>query len=621
VAGVEPARHAAVSQVLRLLSFARPYKFRVILTVVFSLLYAGLITGRAYLVAPLFNDVLAPASVHAQDVWERLTGDEEQPRISDEEAQEQRARIAEDVRETFWRLVGIGVLLVLLLPVVHWVRDYMGEWVMTRMAVDMQIRLGDKLLRLPLLHHTANRRGDAVARVTNDTIVANRAQSLVFGEAIQEGASLIAALIGSFVVSWQLALVVVLGGPPLTSVLRIFGKRIRVTARKRQEQITELMQRLLQILGGIRVIKAFDAQELERDVYQREALLYFKRSIKVVRNRVLARSATEFLGQATMVGTVFLGLSALINGWWRLTAGELIAFLAISATAYRPTKNLMRLWTSVQDALPASARIFEVLDLAEETPDRPDARALARVECGIRYRGVHFSYGREAVLRGVDLEIRAGELVALVGRTGAGKSTLADLLMRFHDPERGSVEIDGIDLRDVRRESLRRLVSMVSQDPFLFDTTLLENIRYGRPDASLDEVIAAARAAHAHEFIEKLPLGYETQAGDIGAQLSGGQRQRVTIARALLRDPQVLIFDEATSALDAKAEQAVQEAIRTLMQGRTVLVIAHRLSTVQRADRIAVLDGGRIVAIGTHDEVLAQNPLYQELVRLQLGPS
>jgi subfamily B ATP-binding cassette protein MsbA len=489
------------------------------------------------------------------------------------------------------------------------------------MAVDMQIRLGDKLLRLPLLHHTANRRGDAVARVTNDTIVANRAQSLVFGEAIQEGASLIAALIGSFVVSWQLALVVILGGPPLTAVLRVFGKRIRVTARKRQEQITELMQRLLQMLGGIRVIKAFDAQELERGVYRREAMLYFKRSIKVVRNRVLARSATEFLGQATMVGTVFLGLSALINGWWGLTAGELIAFLAISATAYRPTKNLMRLWTSVQDALPASVRIFEVLDLPEEAPDRPDARAIARVERGIRYRDVHFSYGREAVLRGIDLEIRAGELVALVGRTGAGKSTLADLLMRFHDPERGSVEIDGIDLRDVRRESLRRLVSMVSQDPFLFDTTLLENIRYGRPDASLDEVIAAARAAHAHEFIEKLPLGYQTQAGDVGAQLSGGQRQRVTIARALLRDPQVLIFDEATSALDAKAEQVVQEAIRTLMQGRTVLVIAHRLSTVQSADRIAVLDGGRIAAVGTHEEVLARSPLYQELVRLQLGPS
>jgi len=615
------ARRTTTAQIWRLLSFARPYLFRVTLTVVFSLLYAAGVTGRAWLARPLFDDVLAPASVNAKDVFRQITGDEDRPEVSSEEVERQRARIDAQVRDAFWQLVGIGLMLVLLLPVMHWVRDYMGEWVMTRMAVDMQIRLGEKLLRLPLSHHTANRRGDAVARVTNDTMVANRAQSLVFGEAIQEGASLLGGLIGSVVVSWQLALVVIVGGPPLTSVLRVFGRRIRITARKRQEQITELMQRLLQILGGIRVIKAFDAHDLERGVYEREALLYFKRSIKVARNRVLARSATEFLGQVTMVGTVFLGMTALINGWWGMTPGDLIAFLAISATTYRPTKNLMRLWTAVQDALPASARIFEVLDLPEETPDRAQARVITRIEHGIHYRDVYFSYGREEVLRGIDLEIRAGEMVALVGKTGAGKSTLADLLMRFHDPQQGAVEIDGIDLRDVRRDSLRKLVSMVSQDPFLFDTTLLENIRYGKPDASLDEVISAARAANAHEFIEKLPRGYETQAGDLGAQLSGGQRQRVTIARALLRDPQVLIFDEATSALDAKAEQAVQAATRTLMQGRTVLVIAHRLSTVQSADRIAVLDGGRIVAAGSHDEVLAQSPLYQELVRLQLGPA
>jgi subfamily B ATP-binding cassette protein MsbA len=614
-----PVRPETSANVWRLLSFARPYLGRVLLTVVFSVIYAAGLTGRAYLVKPVFDDVLAPMAVQGSDVWDKLTAGGAEPAVSRDVVEAQRAQIETKVRENFWQLVAVGVLLILALPLVHWVRDYTGEWVMTRMAVDMQIRLGEKLLRLPLSHHTTSRRGDAVARVTSDTIVANRAQSLVFGEAIQDVAITLLALAGSIVVSWQLALTVILAGPPLTAVLRIFGKRIRVSARRRQQQVTELMQRLLQILGGIRVIKAFDAGALERETYRREALLYFRRSLKVVRNRVLSRSVTEFLSQTSMVGSVFLGLTALINGWWGLTAGDLVAFLAISAMTYRPTKNLMRLWTAVQDALPASARIFELLDLPEETADRPDARDLTRIERSIRYRDVHFSYGREPVLCGVDLEIRSGELVALVGRTGAGKSTLADLLLRFHDPDRGSVEVDGVDLRDVRRESLRRLISVVSQDPFLFDTTLLENIRYGRPGASQGEVVEAARAAHAHEFIEKLPLGYETQAGDLGAQLSGGQRQRVTIARALLRDPQVLIFDEATSALDAKAEQVVQEAIRTLMQGRTVLVIAHRLSTVQSADRIAVLDGGRIAAIGTHAQVLAESALYQELVRLQLG--
>jgi subfamily B ATP-binding cassette protein MsbA len=613
-----PAEH--VSNVWRLLSFARPYLGRVLLTVVFSLLYGAGLTGRAYLAKPIFDDVIAPATVGASDVWNRLGQAEAGPPPEQaEKIEAQRVAIEAKARENLWQLVGIALLLVLGLPVVHWVRDYTGEWVMTRMAVDMQIRLGEKLLRLPMAHHTRNRRGDAVARVTNDTMVANRAQSLVFGEAIQDIAIVGLALVGSVAVSWQLALTLLIAGPPLAWVLGVFGHRIRISARRRQQQVTELMQRLLQILGGIRVIKAFDAEEVERGAYRREALLYFKRSLKVVRNRVLSRSLAELLSQAQMVAVVFLGLAAVINHWWGLTTGDFIAFLAISALSYRPTKNLMRLWTAVQDALPAAARIFELLDLPEEVADRPGARELARVERGIRYRDVHFSYGREPVLCGVDLEIRAGEVVALVGRTGAGKSTLADLLLRFHDPERGGVEIDGLDLRDVKRESLRRLISVVSQDPFLFDTTLLENIRYGRPDASLERVIAAARAAHAQEFIEKLPLGYETPAGDLGVQLSGGQRQRVTIARALLRDPQILIFDEATSALDAKAEQVVQEAIRNLMRGRTVLVIAHRLSTVQSADRIAVLDGGRIAAIGTHAQVLAESPLYQELVRLQLG--
>jgi subfamily B ATP-binding cassette protein MsbA len=487
------------------------------------------------------------------------------------------------------------------------------------MAVDMQILLGEKQLRLPLAHHQSGRRGDAVARITNDTMVANRAQALVFGEAIQDGAVVLFSLIASVVICWQLALSILLTGPPLMLVLGVFGRRIRSSARRRQQQVTELMQRLLQILGGIRVIKAFDAADLEQESYRREAMVYFRRSLKVVRNRVLSRSVVELVSQASAVGGFFLGLFAVVNHWWGLTVGDLIAFLVVSSMMYRPTKALMRLWNAVQDALPAGARIFEMLDIPEETADRPGALALAHVERGIRYRGVYFSYGREPVLCGVDLEIRAGEVVALVGKTGAGKSTIADLLLRFHDPDRGSVEIDGVDLRDMQRASLRKLVSVVSQDPFLFDATLFDNIRYGRPGASFDEVVDAARAAHVHEFIEKLPLGYDTPAGDLGVQLSGGQRQRITIARALIRDPQILIFDEATSALDAKAEQAVQEATRTLMRGRTVLVIAHRLSTVQTADRIAVLDGGHIAAIGPHAQVLAESALYRELVRLQLG--
>jgi len=283
---------------------------------------------------------------------------------------------------------------------------------------------------------------------------------------------------------------------------------------------------------------------------------------------------------------------------------------------YRPVRAFADVYNVVQDALPASRRIFEVLDAEEVPPDDPDAVELSRLSQGIHFRGVTFSYGRERVLENIDLEIRAGEVVALVGRTGSGKTTMADLLLRFHEPTEGAILLDGVDVRKIQRRSLHELIAIVTQEPFLFEGSILDNIRYGRRDLTLKEVVDAARAANAHEFIEALPEGYETNVGEFGSQLSGGQRQRVTIARAILRDPQILIFDEATSSLDAKAERAVQAAIQNLMQGRTVLLIAHRLSTVKSADRIAILQDGRIAMVGTHDELMARGGLYRELVEI-----
>jgi subfamily B ATP-binding cassette protein MsbA len=613
-------RASTRSVLWRLLGYARPYLPLVVTTIVFSLLYAGGLTGRGYLAKPLMDEVLQP-SYSAQTLLDSLRNGPGGEQVPPEVIETQRAELRERV-EASLRFILLAVLVIVIgMPLARLIRDYAGEWVMTRMAVDMQIDLGEKLLRLPLAHHVRERRGDAVARVTNDTVVANRAQALVFGEAVQDIAQVILAAAWSIWLSWQLSLAILIVGPPVAIALGFFGRRIRKSSHRRQRQFTEVMQRLMQILSGIRVIKAFSAEPVESEAFRREAMLYFRRSMRVVRNRVFSRVTVELLTQATFVVGLLLGVFAMIHGWLDLSLGDLMAFMVISAMLYRPTKNLTRLYNAIQDALPAAARIFELVDASEDLPDHPGARPLPGVQRGIRYRDVHFSYGREPVLRGVDLEIAAGEVVALVGRTGSGKSTLADLLLRFHDPDQGSVEIDGIDLRDLERTSLREQIGVVAQDPFLFDASLLENIRYGRPDASFDEVVKAARAANAHGFIEKLPEGYDTPAGDLGNQLSGGQRQRVTIARAILRDPQILIFDEATSALDAKAEQLVQEAIWSLMEGRTVLVIAHRLSTVQNANRIAVLEDGRIAAVGTHDEVLESSDLYRELVELQLRPA
>ncbi len=613
-----PDGHAPESEIRelgRLFRYALPYWAWIAVSIATSFVYAGGLTGRAYLVAPLFDGVLVP-SAQVSSLSEALgTLEADSPAPAVIEAQRE---ALEQKIEQNWRHVVLGALLLLtVIPVVHWIRDYTGEWVMTRVLVDVQADVGAKLLRLPLARHQSDSRGDFISRALNDTSIANRAQSLVFGEAIQDVAILITAVTTMLVVNWRLSLLAAGVGPLILWVLSAFGSRIRRRSRLRQEQISEVVQRVVQMLSGIKVIKAFRAERTERDALARELYRYFRRSVKVVRNRVMSRSAVELVTQAGFIAMLLAGVLAVRDGRWDLTLGQLGAFVGISAMVYRPLKNLTRLYNSVQDALPAAERLFELLDAEEEPADPPDAVRIERVRQGLRFRDVHFHYGREPVLQGFDLEIRAGEVVALVGRTGAGKTTAADLLLRFHDPDKGSVELDGVDLRRIRRDCLHELVAVVTQEPFLFDTTVVENIRYGRPDASSEEVAAAARAAHADEFIDPLPDGYDTQVGEAGARLSGGQRQRLTIARAILRDPQILIFDEATSSLDAKAEKSVQEAVANLMKGRTVLLIAHRLATVKAADKIAVIEGGRVTALGTHDELYARDGLYRELAELQ----
>ena len=606
----------------RMLGFARPYVAMIALSVVIILVYSGGRYARAYLMKPLLDDVLRPAHTQAFDTDSEaavsldLAGFIEAPVLTTlpEAGAGPEATESERIASNLKLIIAIALVLSAVMPLLLFARLYLLARSLGQVSVDVKNRLAAKLLRLPLSFHRGQHSGDSLNRALSDAQASENALKLVFGDFLQAGAMVIAGTATLFLISWQLTVVALVTAPVVIGTVAWFARKIRRSARRRQEQLGEVTQRLVDILSGIKVIKAFAGEALEERAFRSEAERLFRRDMKVVRNRVSSRSLVEFLTGATATAMLALGAWLVIRGMWGITPGTVTAFATALATTYRPIKTLSRGWATLSEALASAERFFEVLDMETEVPDRSGARSIDGVAQGIAFRGVTLRYGDVVAVDRVDLEVAAGEVVAIVGRSGAGKTTLVDLLLRFHDPTAGRIEIDGCDLRDITRSSLLAQVGVVSQEPFLFDTTIAENIRYGRPDASDRALERVARIARVDEFVTQLPEGYETEVGEFGLRLSGGQRQRITIARALLKDPAVLVFDEATSALDTKTEQTLQEAIDALKGNRTLFLVAHRLSTIRRADRIVVMEGGRIVEQGTHDELMNRPGVYRELV-------
>ncbi|MGD2173775.1 MAG: ABC transporter ATP-binding protein [Candidatus Brocadiaceae bacterium] len=493
--------------------------------------------------------------------------------------------------------------------------QYLHRKAVWRIMADLRMAVFEHLSGLSLGYFGRQRTGEVVSRLTNDIHSAQNALKLLFGKIVQQPLLLIGFFSVAVLASWELTLLVVACFPVIVLVQGRYGRRIRRHSQKNLERLADITDSITQMLQGIRVVKSFDREEEENEQFRSRTYQQLRRAFKLVRTRALADMLPEFL-LVLLLAFVVVFAGRLVEQGKLTVAGMIQCVAALAATA-GPVRRIVRAYNDLQESLAGVSRLFDLLGKKAEIEDRPDAIEIGGVRQGVAFENVWFAYDDEPVLRGIELFVPCGSMYAIVGETGAGKSTMLDLIPRFYDVEEGAVRIDGVDVRRIKRESLMRQIAIVGQHPFLFNRTIGENIRYGKPDATDEELVAAAEAANIHEFIQELPEAYETLAGERGGRFSGGQRQCITIARAILKDAPILILDEATSNLDAESEMLVRMALSNLMEGRTTFVIAHRLSTVRHADRIIVLKEGRIVEQGSHDELLELKGEYERLYRLQ----
>jgi ATP-binding cassette, subfamily B, bacterial MsbA len=510
-------------------------------------------------------------------------------------------------------------LLLLLALLAKNVLSYFSEFELNGIGLgmvrDLRRDAYDKLIHQSSRFYTRSSTGELMSRLLTDVEQIQFAFGGLLADFAQGALTIVFVLVYAFSLNARLAFVVFVVAPVVLVGIVENARRLRRTSTSSRERIGEMGSLLSETLRGNRVIKTYGMEGFEAQRFRTANDRYFRVSLRAVRIQAINSPLMEVLAGVGLAA-IFAYAAGQIHGG-RMTVGELISFLAAILMMYKPLKDVTRTNLALQLALSSASRIFELIDAENEIVERPGARDLPPLRDAIRYESVSFRYGEDPVLQDVHLEIRRGETVAIVGPSGAGKTSLVNLLPRLYDPTGGCVTLDGVDLRDATLPSLRRQISLVTQETILFDSTARENIAYGEPDAPAERVRAAAKAAYADEFLERLPQGYDTRVGEGAARLSGGQKQRLAIARALYKDAPILILDEATSQLDVESEALVARAVGNLMAGRTTLVIAHRLSTVRRADRIVVLERGRIVETGSHAELLTRNGLYRRLHDMQ----
>jgi len=564
----------------RLLRYLRPYLRQFFLALSFMFVVALTTAGTALLVRPILDDIFM-------------------------------SRMA----NMLWPLTAGIIVLYVLKGWASYVQSFKMKKIGQAVVRDIRNDLFSHLQKLSLSFFHKHSTGSIISRFVNDILLVQESVTMALASLLRDTLTIICLVGVIFYRDWRLAIIAVVVLPAALYPITRFGRTSRRVGKKSQVQIGTLSAILHESVTGAKVVRAFTMEEEEIKRFKAENGRLYSLYLKMKRVEALSPAVMEVLGSLGAAGVVLFGGYQVINE--SMTPGTFFSFLTAVLLLYQPIKRLATVNNRIQEALAASDRVFAVLDTEPDILDSEGAADLEAVTAGVTFRNVTFGYNSNMILRDLELEAVVGEKVAIVGASGAGKSTLVNLIPRFYDPVEGAVLVDGTDIREVTLRSLRSLIGLVTQETILFNDTIYANIAYGRPGATKEQIVEAARAAYAHDFVTSLPKGYETMVGERGLMISGGERQRICIARAILKDAPVLILDEATSALDSEAAKIVQDALGNLLQGKTAFIIAHSFATVLKADRIAVLDDGRIVQQGKHQELLESSPLYRRLYELQ----